>query len=221
MALENENKDYYSVKEENYFGLVRTEIIDLVPKGVKTVLEVGCGEGATAAEIKRKFNCEVSGIELFESAVQKAEKLLDRVIWADIENYEPDFQPYYFDCIIFADILEHTKDPWAVLNKYKKYLNKEGWIIASIPNIRYIVPVLKILTDKFEYEPSGILDQTHLRFFTLHTIKKMFDECGYRIINISENRNNGWKMKLLSLLSFGLLKSFGVVQYLIVAKAEK
>ena len=210
----------YDTKKDDYFSLVRHDIVSLIPSGVQRVLDVGCGEGASGLEIKKIFSAEVVGIELFENAANIADTRLDRVILADVEALNPDFEAGYFDCIVFADVLEHTKDPWSVLNKYKKHLSKDGCIIASIPNIRYIVPVLKILFDKFEYEPSGVLDQTHLRFFTLHTMKKMFDECGLKIIKLSSNKNNGWKMKLLSGLSFGLLKNFAVFQYLIVAKKK-
>jgi O-antigen biosynthesis protein len=206
-------------REQNYYSIIRKDIISLIPKSVKKILDVGCGYGSTAAVIKEKYpDIEIIGIELSEEAAIKSQKNVDRVINGDIEIIEPDFPVKYFDLIICADVLEHTKDPWSVLKKLHKYQNDDAILIASIPNIRYIKVLLKILFNKFEYEASGVLDVSHLRFFTLHTIKKMFKECGFQIIKIKNNRNKGWKMRLLSILSFGILFPFGIYQYIIVAK---
>jgi len=211
-------ENLYSIKEENYFSLVRQDIVKLIPEGTKRVLDVGCADGATGEEIKRRFSAEVIGVELYEDAADIAKKRLDQVFCSDVETFRPSFDTGYFDCIIFADVLEHTKNPWMVLARYMEYLSPEGCVVASIPNIRYIVPVLKILFNRFEYEPSGVLDQTHLRFFTYHTIKKLFSICGLKIVRHETNRNRGWKMNLLTYLSFGLLKDFSVFQHLVVAK---
>jgi len=137
-----------------------------------------------------------------------------------LELIELDFPNEYFDCIIYADVLEHLKNPENVLIKHREKLNDNGYIIASIPNIQYIRPVLSILFDKLEYAEAGILDRTHLRFFTLHTIKKMFADTGFEIIKINDNRNESLKFKIINMLSFNLLKKFSVFQYLILAKKK-
>jgi 2-polyprenyl-3-methyl-5-hydroxy-6-metoxy-1,4-benzoquinol methylase len=142
------------------------------------------------------------------------------VITGDIEDLNLDFPEGYFDCILCADVLEHTKNPWEVLRKLYGYLDDEGILIASIPNIRHIVPILKILFDRFEYEESGILDKTHLRFFTLHTMKQMFEENGYRITRIESNRSSSWKFWLLNLFSIGLMRQLSIYQYVIVAQKK-
>ena len=184
----------------------------------KKILEAGCGEGYTGEEAKKRTGAEVTGIELFEEAAAKAKTRLDRVIIGDLEQINLDYPDKYFDCILYADVLEHLKNPEKVLSNHFRKLSDQGYIIASIPNIQYIRPVLSILSDKLEYEDAGILDRTHLRFFTLHTIKKMFSECGFEIIKINTNSNDSLKFKIINNLSFGLTKKFSVFQYLILAK---
>lgn len=200
----------------NYYSLIRYDIVALVPKNARRILECGCGRGLTGKELKKLLNCEITGIEIFEEAAKEAEKHLDKVLLGNIEEMNFNFKEKYFDSILFPDVLEHTKDPWAVLNHLKKYLSDDGIIIASIPNIQYLPALLKIINGKFEYEESGVLDKTHLRFFTLHTIKKMFDDCGFSIKKIISKKGNNWKFQVLNTISFGLLSPYSIYQYLLV-----
>ena len=203
-----------------YYNNLRTDVLELLPPNLSRILEAGCGEGYTGAEAKKRTGAEVIGIELFIDAALKAKTRLDNVITGDLEYIELDYPDKYFDCILYADVLEHLKNPERVLIKHRDKLGDNGFVIASIPNIQYIRPVLSILSDKLEYADAGILDRTHLRFFTLHTIKKMFSETGFEIIKINENRNESLKFKIINLLSCNLLKKFSVFQYLILAKKK-
>lgn len=211
----------YAEKKNSYYGLVRLDILDLIPMGIKQLLDVGCGTGDTAIAAKHRFGLqEVVGIESFEPAALVAQTRLDRVIVGDVEQFKFDLPQNHFDCIICADVLEHTKDPWMVLKNLRHFLRDDGVLIASIPNIRHVVPMLKILFDRFEYQESGILDKTHLRFFTLHTIRRMFHETGYLIQQVNTNRSISWKFKLLNLFSLGLMRQFSIYQYIVVAKKK-
>ncbi len=213
------NYRLYAEKKSSYYGSLRLNILDLIPKGTKSLLDVGCGTGGTGFAAKQRLGLqEVVGIELFEPAALAARRKLDRVIIGDIEQLELDLPQNHFDCIICADILEHTKDPWQVLGKLRPFLRDQGILIASMPNIRHIVPILKIIFDRLEYEESGILDKTHLRFFTLHTIRQMFNDTGYHIQQVKTKRSISWKFRLLNLFSLGLMRQFSVYQYIIVAK---
>ncbi|MBI1804263.1 MAG: class I SAM-dependent methyltransferase [Ignavibacteria bacterium] len=206
---------------KNYYGHVRPEIITLVPDGTQRVLDVGCGEGGSAAAIKTLPGVqEVMGIEFVEQAAQVASSRLDRVIVGDIETLELDFPVGYFDCIICADVLEHCKDPWAVLRKLHVYLASDGVMIASIPNLRNLVPLIKIVCNRWEYEDEGILDRTHLRFFTSRTMLDMFRTTGYLPKIAGSQVFGDLKFRLLRLLSLGLLKPFSVFRYIIVAKKK-
>jgi len=206
-------------KSDDYFKVARDDIIALVPPGAKRVLDVGCGAGETSARLKT-FHAvqEVVGIEFIPKVAKIAEQRIDRVLVGDVETLLLDFPNGYFDCIMCADVLEHCKDPWNVLVKLRPFLCDNGVLIASIPNLRHLVVVLKIIFDRWEYESSGILDDGHLRFFTFHTIKNMLNKAGFVIVKVNVNRSVSWKFKLLNFCSFGLLRPFSIYQYLIVAR---
>ncbi|MCX7735599.1 MAG: class I SAM-dependent methyltransferase [Candidatus Kapabacteria bacterium] len=212
---------YYKNKGKVYYSYVRYDVLKMIPEGVKIILDIGCGEGYTSAEAKRKLGASVAvGVEPYLPAAKIAQKNLDRVLTSDIEVLDLDYPEGYFDCIICADVLEHTRDPWTVLRKLYYYLSEDGYIVASIPNIQNYLVIKNLLTGKFDYEESGILDKTHLRFFTINTIKKMFEETGYEIIKTDYNLNSGWKLNLLNKIVFGKLTPFSVFQYLILARKK-
>ena len=214
-----ENSDQIESEKKEYYELLRPEIFNLIPKSTKRLLDVGCAEGVLAYEAKKKYNIEnVVGVEFIERAAEIAKTRLDGVLIGDIESLNLDFPAGYFDCVICADVLEHLKDPWKALLRLKQILNDDGAMIISLPNLRHIVPILKIISDRFEYTDSEILDRTHLRFFTLHTMKKLFDECGLKIESISCNRSVSLKFKLANVLTFGLFKPFSVYQYIFLLK---
>ncbi|MDI6604607.1 MAG: glycosyltransferase [Thermoanaerobacteraceae bacterium] len=197
ITFKNMNIDYAEImrKNENYFKhkwgysptyyfFERPEILTKVPLEAKHVLDVGCGAGALGLELKNRRNTEVVGIEINKDISKIAEKNLDKVITTDVENLDLEYPECYFDVIILGDVLEHLKEPWLLLEKLKKYLNENGLIIASIPNINHISIILKLLTGDFNYEDAGLLDKTHLRFFTKNTILKMFERSGLSILNM-------------------------------------
>ena len=208
----------HAVKADPYYGVLRNDILDLVPRTSRKLLDVGCAEGETGAAAKLRCGpgAEVVGIEAHEPAAQIARNRLDRVLMGDVELLTLDVPDRYFDCILCSDVLEHTKNPWAVLESLRRVLSDDGVLIASLPNLRHIVPILKIVADRFEYEPSGILDRTHLRFFTQHTMRKLLADSGFRIKRVSANRSKSWKFTLLNILSLGLLRPFSVYQYVFV-----
>ncbi len=212
---------YYREKEKIYYSYIRYDVLKLIPKEVKAILDIGCSEGYTGAEAKRLLGASVAvGVEPYLPAAEIAQQKLDRVLTSDIEVLDLDYPEGYFDCIICADVLEHTRDPWTVLKKLYYYLSRDGYIVASIPNVQNYLVLKKLLTGQFDYEESGILDKTHLRFFTIQTIRKMFDETGYEILKTDFNLNSGWKLNLLNKISFGKLTPFTVFQYLILAKKK-
>jgi len=206
---------YYESKDTSYYEQVRHDVIAMIPRGTRRVLEVGCSTGATLAHAKTVLGlAEVVGIEPFESAAMIAAGRVDRIIVGDIEMMnELDVPECYFDCIICADVLEHLRDPWSVLLMLRRYLADDGVLLASIPNLRHISTVLKIVRDRFEYEEHGLLDQTHLRFFTLHTMLKMFRETGFSVDHIETNRSRSLIFQCASALTFGLFRPFSVFQY--------
>lgn len=213
--------DHYKEKPLDYYSNIRYDLIEMIDFEAKSILDIGCGDGSTANVIKDKTNAEfAAGIELFEDAAEEAQKRLDSVIVGNIENNEIQLESEKYDLVVCADVLEHLVDPWKVLFKLRKSLKNNGRILASLPNLAYFPVVLQILRDKFEYEDAGVLDKTHLRFFTLHTIIKMFEHCGFEIIKIESNKGRGIKSKLLSIFSFGLLSKSRIYQYKILARKK-
>ncbi len=154
-----------------------TKIINLVERG-KTVLDVGCSKGFLAEELKKK-GCTITGVDNNREDLREAGKYYDRTFLLDIEN---DAIKGKYDIIILGDILEHLSEPEKVLKNIIKSLNKEGYIILSVPNIANIYARLKLLFGNFDYEEKGIFDKTHLRFFTIKSFNKLIREAGYSVI---------------------------------------
>jgi 2-polyprenyl-3-methyl-5-hydroxy-6-metoxy-1,4-benzoquinol methylase len=181
---------YYGKNNEYYSG-IRWDIIDLIPQGNHKILDVGCGAGNTLIKLKEtKKAQEIYGLEMNKEIIQGHIGDINKVVVGDIEEIDPSFPEEFFDYIIFADVLEHLTEPEKILKKYMKYLNKNGMIIASIPNIKnYSVLFNLIIRDKFEYVDAGILDRTHLRFFTRKEIIAMFERSKLCVSKIRANLN--------------------------------
>jgi 2-polyprenyl-3-methyl-5-hydroxy-6-metoxy-1,4-benzoquinol methylase len=153
-----------------------------VPPGSSRVLEVGCGEGYFGEAIKRRDGAEVWGIELSEAAAAQAAERLDRAMAGDAAELIGELPAEHFDCVVFNDVLEHLAEPWAVLRDVRRKLLPGGTVVCSIPNIRYWHHLNDyVFGGVWEYGDSGILDRTHLRFFTEKSIRELFPRLGYRI----------------------------------------
>jgi 2-polyprenyl-3-methyl-5-hydroxy-6-metoxy-1,4-benzoquinol methylase len=212
----------YNNKPDTYYTNVRQEMIDFMPKTAKTVLDVGCGEGAFASYIKNKFEIEAWGIEMTPEPASVAETKLDNVLIGACEDKIAELPDGYFDVIYFNDILEHLVDPYAVLKSIKAKLSKNGVIISSIPNVRYFRVLKKLIVNKnWEYEKDGVLDKTHLRFFTTKSIQKMYNDLGYKIQSHQGiNKTKSIKPYLYNIPLFFSAKDIFYIQYATVVKAN-
>lgn len=209
-------------KTEGYFSCERTEVAEFVPLSVKTVLDVGCGHGNFLKYIKEITSAETWGIELVPEAAEKAGKVIDKVICSNVENAISLLPDNYFDCITFNDVLEHLVDPWEVLRQIADKLTADGVVVASIPNVRFSGNLVKLLIKKdWQYVDHGILDSTHLRFFTKKSMQRLFEETGYSLEVIKGiNATKNWKFGLFNILSFGLFNDTKYLQYLCVGKRK-
>lgn len=178
--MSSDSLSYYHQKEDQYYHGVNPVIMNLIRDEWTSILDIGCGTGKLGKALKQKGRT-ICGIESFEDAAKQAEQELDHVLCGNIEQMALPYHHEQFDCIIFGDVLEHLLDPWAVLKKVKPFLKKEGAILSSIPNIGHISTVLELLAGRFSYTDAGLMDQTHLRFFTLHEIHALFLSAGFRI----------------------------------------
>ena len=206
-------------KENSYYRYKRFDILSLIPKyqSIERVLDVGCGSGNTGKFLKETFNVkEVVGIELNESLSREAKNNLDKLIVGDIQTIHLPFEVEYFDCIILADVLEHLYNPWDVMERLISFLKYDGIILASLPNVQHWTILLELLRGEWDYKKTGILDNTHIRFFTRKSIEKMFLSCGYDLLEIRNSM--GSEMKILNKITFGLFSGFLTYRYFVLAK---
>jgi SAM-dependent methyltransferase len=164
-----------------YDDTPRPALLDLVPAGVKRVLDVGCYKGGFGSALKARMPVEVWGIEPNARAAEIARERIDHVI-ADFFGPDNPLPDGHFDLITFNDSLEHMADPWAALEVAKRKLAPGGRIHCCVPNMRHVECIEHLLFGKdWAYEDVGIRDRTHLRFFTPRSIVALFNEQGFRV----------------------------------------
>jgi len=142
------------------------------------ILEFGPATGYMTRYMKEELGCTISCIEIDRQAAKLAEKYCERMIIADIDDldWEKKFLENSFDHIIFADVLEHLRDPWAALVNSVPYLKKDGTMLTSIPNIGHNAIIMELFQGRFDYQQLGLLDITHLRFFTRKGILDLLEK---------------------------------------------
>ena len=214
----------YEDKENNYFENVRKELLDLIPEKNKNgnMLEIGAGEGNTLLYAKNNdYAKNIYGVELFEiKNSNQTNELLNDFIIGNIENIELPFDDSQFDVMILGDVLEHLVDPYSVVQKLKKYLKDDGVIISSIPNIREWNTMKTIFFNgDFKYEESGILDKTHLRFFTRKNIIELFENNGFNIKQIIGSNQNEIDAKIFLIKKY--LKRLRILRIIKLFKSFK
>lgn len=162
------------------------DLLPLIPVAAKRVVEVGCSTGALGREYRKLYpGCDYIGIELNPESAALAKERCSRVICSAIEDLgEEDFQALFpADCWIFGDVLEHLVDPWATLKRVRALMAPESFLVACIPNAQHWSVQVRLVSGGFRYEDAGLLDRTHLRWFTRTTIIELFDSTGFRIVN--------------------------------------
>jgi 2-polyprenyl-3-methyl-5-hydroxy-6-metoxy-1,4-benzoquinol methylase len=210
-------------KPENYYTSSRLEMLHYVPEQASRILDVGCGAGEFGNVLKFRRQVEVWGIEHCQQAAVEAQTKLDRVLVGNIEDGTLPLPEGYFDCIVFNDVLEHLVNPWAVLTGIKVYMQPDAYVVASIPNVRYFDNIIKLLKHKqWEYGDEGILDKTHLRFFTIESIRDLFGVTGYSVISINgiRGRQFPWKFSLVNKIMKSTFDDMRYMQFSCVAKKK-
>ena len=210
MNQQKKNTDYYSRVRE------WPSVLDIEKE--KKFLDIGCGKGTLGQYLKEEFGAHVTGIEMMKKMAQDAVLILDEVICSRIEDL--DFTAYNekFDYIVFSDSLEHFIDPEFVLIQSKAMLKTDGELLISIPNVRNFRVILPLLFfGDFEYQEEGLLDRTHLRFFTLSSISNALKRTGYNIKKIEMDLPINTKTGLLNRITFGLFREILTSHYFIKA----
>lgn len=173
--------------KNNSHTLAHESITSLLNNKQGRILEVGCSSGYFGASL-RACGHVVWGIEPFQNAAQAARDVLDNVYVGNIQSFFNDFPNERFDVIVFGDVLEHIDNPVSILQKCREFLNPNGRVVASIPNVSHLAIRTMLLEGRWDYSDLGILDRTHLRFFTRDSAIGMFSDAGYQVHQISPVR---------------------------------
>ena len=181
-------QDVYDVNE-------RGEVAPHIPAGVTSALDVGCGRGGFGATLRQALGpgARIVGIEPVASQAERARSAgFDEVVC----DYFPtqDTSLGTFDLVCFNDVLEHLVDPWQVLRETQDWLTPGGHVLAAIPNIQYWPAIIDLFNGRWDYTESGLMDRTHLRFFTRKTIVELFDQSGYDVISCT-GAHSVWGME--------------------------
>ncbi len=212
-----------NLKFKDYYQGGRPEMLKFIPVTAKKILEIGCGEGNFGALLKHTLEAEVWGIEYESAQANIAATHLDKIFCGDVMLLVDQLPENYFDAIICNDVLEHLTDPYTILEKLKTKLTNEGVVISSLPNIRYFRSFFDFVFRKnWDYTERGIMDFTHFRFFTINSIRKMYENLGYEIVILEGiNPTKSLKPWPLIILTFGSFSDIKYLQFATVAKPKK
>lgn len=203
-----------------YFARPRPEMVPFVPAGARRIVDVGCGQACFAARLRTERGAEVWGIELDPLAAGMAAERLDRVLTGDALACVPELPDGYFDCAVLNDLLEHLYAPEMLLRLLRAKLAPGGCLVASLPNVRHFPNLWNlVIGGEWRYTDEGILDRTHVRFFTRRSMARLFTTAGYRLtrqVGITPTRS--WKFRLLNLAALGRLRDTRWLQYACVAE---
>lgn len=218
----------YTDKTGPYFDNVRRDIAPLLPAQAGAVLEVGCGAGATLQWLKSEGRAtRTVGIELFPDAAERARGRIDELLQGNAETLfstplPAHFAPASFDLVLCLDVLEHMVDPWAFVSRVQALMKPGAVLIASIPNVRHLRVVLPLLlAGRWRYEESGILDRTHLRFFTRDSAMALVSPPGLRTTACLRRLPPvASKSGAVNLLTLGLARDLFTMGFLIKARKD-
>jgi 2-polyprenyl-3-methyl-5-hydroxy-6-metoxy-1,4-benzoquinol methylase len=174
--------------DPRYHTNPRTEIMSFIAEPPGTVLDIGCGGGATGRLVKDKFpGTRVVGIEINAGAAEHARGVLDRVVCAGVDGVDParDMPDERISTVLLLDVLEHLYDPWRALQRIHGWLAPQTRVIASLPNIRNLATLSELAGGHFEYAENGVLDVTHVRFFTRASLRDLFEQTGFEVRRIT------------------------------------
>ena len=211
----------YIDKSDDYFAHARKEIVPLLPPGCPRVLELGCGSGATLAWLRQTNRASHTvGVEISAAAAAIAKRSVDEVYCLDFERDEIKMDDKQFDLVLCLDVLEHLVDPWTVLDRLvSQYLAVGGTLIVSVPNVRHYGVVLPLLlAGRWEYADAGILDRTHLRFFTRNSAIQLLTHSQLAAPSCIATGFDGFSRKgIFNALTLGFFREFVTYQYFLAA----
>ena len=213
---------------QDYYRNQRPEMMAFIPDSASVVLEVGCGSGAFAAQLKQARAqggepLEAWGVEMDEEAARQASAVMDNVLQGDVAAVLAELPAAHFDCLILNDVIEHVLDPGELLRSLLPLLKPGGHLVSSIPNVRYFFNVVDLAVHgRWDYTDEGILDRTHLRFYTRSSLIRLLDKCGFTVENMTGiNPTGSLKFRLVNILTFGRWSDMQFLQFACLARAGR
>ena len=190
----------YRAKDASYFSNARVDYIGLLPADPEaSILELGCGNGATGALALAEGKCgRYVGIELFEPMARQARDVLTEVHVGDVEKMSLPYAPGTFDALILSEVMEHLVDPYTTLAKLTDLLKPGALVFASSPNIGHWRNVVGLALGRFEYTDVGMMDRTHLRWYTPDSFARMFEDAGVTVERLAPFNSRSWKQRLFA-----------------------
>lgn len=173
------------MKQTPAHTVVNRELLAWIPPDSRHVVEVGCMHGALAREWRAAHPlARYTGIDIDTDYAQVAAQFCTSAFAADIETLPDDRFDALFpsDCWIFGDCLEHLRDPWSVLRRVRARIDADGTLLACIPNAQHWSVQWRLASGQFRYEDNGLMDRTHLRWFTRTTMIELFESTGWQVV---------------------------------------
>lgn len=195
----------------------RPEVISLVPADARRILDLGCGDGSLAAALCEQ-GAVVLGVDVDSSSVDQARRVLSEAHVVDLDEPGAIRRLGQFDAVICADILEHLRDPWRALDEVSATLRPGGSVVLSIPNVQHATVALDLLfRGRWEYTPQGLLDITHLRFFTERSARALIAGANLMITDFVRWPGRPLPARILGAIAVGPLRGLATYQFLVRA----
>ena len=205
-----------AVRAASYFSYRHPGQLAMAPLAPRRVLDIGCGSGEALAEFRARGAVRTVGIEIDPGAgaVAAARPDVDVVLVGDVEETLAQVTDHAFDLVIASHVLEHLVDPWTVTRRLVALLAPGGSLLGGVPNVRHAPTVARLLVrGSWEYADAGILDRTHLRFFTRRSLEDMLTGAGLRDVTIRPDFGASRHARRLNQLTFGRLSDLWAFAY--------
>ena len=204
--------------DKNYYKNQREEVYEMIPSTVTRVLEIGCAEG----RFKENFpkSVEYWGVEPVSEVAEHARQRGIHVLCGAYEDVCSQIPDVHFDVVVCNDVIEHMSAPESFLMSLKSKIAPQGVLVGSIPNVRFWGNLINLLIKRdWKYEESGVLDRTHMRFFTAKSFCRLLHEAGYEIVKLKGIESR--RMRILKVLfsPFLVFAGFDVCHMQIMFKA--
>lgn len=211
----------YAEKSDDYFSAARKDLVDQLPDNpTAKILEIGCGAGGTGQYALAKGKCQwYGGVEISASAAETARQHLNEVITGDVESIEFPWEENTFDALIMSEVIEHLNDPWEVVKRLRPLLKKDAIFFCTTPNVSHYYIIKMLFNGEWTLEDEGIMDRTHLRWFTPKTLSELAEDAGFTVEYVGAGRPPSLITKIRTFI-FGGRSHLFIRQMILRARAK-